>query len=49
MKYLDGNYYVEVNDHRYRIHPTENVILRKRDPPTSLRTQYQVENETQIR
>ena len=49
MKYLDGNYYVEVKDHCYRIHPTENKILRKRDPPTSLRTQYQVQNETQIR
>ena len=49
MKYLDGNYYVEVKDYRYRIHPTENIILRKRDPPTSLRTQYQVQNETQIR
>ena len=49
MKYLDGNYYVEVKDNRYKIHPTENIILRKRDPPTSLRTQYQVQNETQIR
>ena len=49
MKYLDGNYYVEVKDHRYKIHPTENIILRKRDPPTSLRTQYQLQNETQIR
>ena len=49
MKYLDGNYYVEVKDHRYKIHPTVNIILRKRDPPTSLRTQYQVQNETQIR
>ena len=49
MKYLDGNYYVEVRDHRYKIHPTENIILRKRDPPTSLRTQYQVQNETQVR
>ena len=49
MKYLDGNYYVEVKDHRYKIHPTENIILRKRDPPTSLRTQYQVQNDTQIR
>ena len=49
MKYLDGNYYVEVKDHRYKIHPTENIILRKRDPPTSLRTQYQVQNETKIR
>ena len=49
MKYLDGNYYVEVKDQRYRIHPTENNILRKRDPPTSLRTQYRVQNETQVR
>ena len=49
MKYLDGNYYVEVKDHRYIIHPTENIILRKRDEPKSLRTQYQVKNETQIR
>ena len=24
MKYLDGNYYVEVKDHRYKFHPTEN-------------------------
>ena len=49
MKYLNGEYHVEVKDHRYKIHPTENKILRKRDPPTSLRTQYQVQNETQIR
>ena len=49
MKYLNGEYNVQVNDHRYKIHPTENIILRKRDPPKSLRTQYQVQNETQIR
>ena len=49
MKHLDGEDYVEVGDHRYKIHPTENIILRKRDPPTSLRTQYQIQNETQIR
>ena len=49
MKYLNGEYYVEVKDHRYKIHPTENIILRKRDPPKSLRTQYQIQNETQIR
>ena len=49
MKYLNGNFYVEVKDHRYKIHPTEKIILRKRDPPTSLRTQYQVQNQTQIR
>ena len=40
MKYLNG---------RYKIHPTENIILRLRDEPKSLRTQYQVQNETQIR
>ena len=49
MKYLNGEYYVEVKDHRYKIQPTENIILRKRDEPKSLRTQYQVQNETQIR
>ena len=49
MKYLNGEYYVEVKDHRYKIHPTENIILRKREPLTSLRTQYQVQNETRNR
>ena len=49
MKYLDGNYYVEVEDHRYKIHPTEKIILRKRDEPKSVRTQHQIQNETQIR
>ena len=48
MKYLNDEYYVEVKDHRYKIHPTENIVLRKRDPPNSLRTQYQVQNETEI-
>ena len=49
MIYLDGNYYVEVKDHHYKIHSTEIIILRKRDPPKSLRIQYQVQNNTQIR
>ena len=49
MKYLNGEYYVEVKDHRYKTHPTGNIMLRKRDLPRSLRTQYQVQNETQIR
>ena len=49
MKFLNGEYYVEVKDHRYRIHPTEKNNLRKREPPKFLRTQYQVQNETQIR
>ena len=48
MKYPNGYYYVEVKDHRYKIQPTENITLRKRDPPLTLRTQYQVQNETQI-
>ena len=49
MKYLNGRCYVEVKDHRYKIHPTENIILRLRDEPKSLRTQYQIQNETKIR
>ena len=49
MKYLNREYYVEMKDRRYKIHPTENILLRKRDPPTSLRTQYQVQIDTQIR
>ena len=49
MKKLNGEYYVEVKDHRYKIHPTKIKILRKRDEPKSLRTQYQVQNEAQIR
>ena len=49
MKYLNGEYYTEVKDYRYKIHPTEKIILCKRDPPTSLRTQYQIQNETLIR
>ena len=49
MKYLNGQYYVEVKDHRYNFHPTENIILRLRDEPKSLRTQYQIQNDTKIR
>ena len=49
MKFLNGQYYVEVKDHRDRIHPTAHKFLQKRDPPTSLRNQYQVQNETLIR
>ena len=29
MKCLNGEYYVEVKDHRYKIQPTENIMLRK--------------------
>ena len=44
--YLNGENFVV---YRYRSHPTEKIILRKRDPPQSLKTHYQVQNETQIR
>ena len=36
MKHLNGDFYVEVKDHRYIIHPTEKIILRKRNAPTTL-------------
>ena len=49
MKYLNGEYYVEVKDQRYVFHPTGKIILRKKDPPISIRTQYQAQSETQIR
>ena len=49
MKHLNGEYLIEIRDHRYKIHPTENLILQKRDPPQSLRTQNQVQKETEIR
>ena len=48
MKYLDGNYYVEVKDHLCRIHPTANFLIVLRDKPKSLRKQYSVQNNTQI-
>ena len=49
MKHFDGQYYVKVKDLRYKTHPTENISLRLRDPPKSLGTQYQIQNNTQIR
>ena len=49
MKFFNVEYYVEVKDHRHRLHPIEIKILGLRDEPSYLRTQYQVQNETQIR
>ena len=49
MKFPNGQYYVEVKDYRYKIHPTENILPRKRDTLPSRRTQNQVQNETQIK
>ena len=40
MKFLIGQYYVELKDHRYKVYPSENIILRLRDPPNSPGTQY---------
>ena len=48
MKYLNREYYVDVKDHRNCVSPTEKIFFRKRDPPKSLRTQYEVQKETQI-
>ena len=42
MENLDGNYYVEVKDHRYKIHPTENIILRKRGEAKSLNIKFKM-------
>ena len=49
MKNLNGRNYVEVNDHRYKIHPAKINITEIRDEPKSFRTPYQVQNETKIR
>ena len=49
MKVLNNQYYVEVNDQRNIIHPTEKIIIKIRDPPKSFRTQYQVQINTQLR
>ena len=46
MKYLNGNYYVAVKDHRYKINPSEIIILSLKDEPKSLRNQNQIQNET---
>ena len=40
---------MKVKDERYIIHSNEITIIQHRDPPKSLRTQYQVQNETKIR
>ena len=49
MKYLNGEYYVEVKDHRYRIDPTEKNKIRLRVTRKPPRPQHQVQNNTQIR
>ena len=46
MKYLNVRCYVEVKGKRYINHPFEKNVSKKRDLPKSLRTQYQLQNET---
>ena len=49
MKFFNGGYYVDVKDKRCRFYPTENILVRLWEEPKSLRTQYQVQNNTKIR
>ena len=49
MKFLNDEYYVERNNHRYKIHSTESFIIRKWDPSNSFRTRYKVQNNTQVK
>ena len=44
MKYLNGENYVEVKDHRYKIQPTENTLLGLRDQPrlSELNIKYKI-------
>ena len=44
-----NNKYVVLQDKRYNFHPTENLILRQRKEPKSLRTQYQVINQNKTK
>ena len=47
MKYLNGNYSVEIQDKRYKIHLTQNISLGLRKEIKRLRDQYQVINHIQ--
>ena len=49
MKYVNGRYYVGATDKRYIIHPNENIILGLRWEPKLVRTQNQLQNDTEIR
>ena len=47
MKYPNSDYFVEVKDHHYIIHPTENTFLRKQDPPKSNSRRYSKKEKSQ--
>ena len=46
---LKANYYVEIKDKKFFIHPNEKNIIGLRNSSKPLRTQHQVQNETQFR
>ena len=46
MKSLNGKNYIELNEKGCIIRPTENITLREIKESKSVRTQYQVRNET---
>ena len=49
MKTLNGKNYVELKNKRYIFHPNEDIKLRERMEPKTLRTQYQAMIITHIR
>ena len=49
MNYLSGEYYVEKKITDLKIILLKGIFLRKLGPPKSPRTQYQVQNDTQLR
>ena len=49
LKYLNGTCSTEAKDKRHIFHPNEDILLRERGRPKSLRTQYQVLIDTKIR
>ena len=46
MKYTNGRYYVEVKEKRYLFHSNENIKLKLREPPKTVRTEYRVQRQT---
>ena len=49
MKYLNGNCYVEVQDKRYKLLPSENILLGEPKEPKSRGTQHQEINDPKNR
>ena len=45
----ERQFFIEVKDKKSIVHPKKNNLLRLREEPKSFRTQYQFQNETQIR